>query len=470
MKAILYRSIGGIAAFALLSGAALMAAAPVAEAQAAPPAAQPAAQPAAPAAKPGKNYKDAAEYNMYKAAGDDIGAKNFAKAITDVDAWKQKYPTSDYQNEREIMYIQAYAGLNQFDKVVDTAGPLLDQDLDTVFNDPNAGPGQVITLLYNTVVAIMRVQNPTPAELDIGKKAAMLLRDFNRKPGAVSDADWNKARTEQLQPPAKAALMFIATLPGTQAMAKTPPDCAAADAAFTAALKENPDSAAIAYNLGRAYYCEKKLSEAVYEFERAAVTDPTLGDPKTDAKKITSFSDGAYTKLHGSDEGLADLKAAVKNSPMPPDGFKIKTATEIANEKEAEFEKSNPQLALWMKIKAALADTNGDDYFNNQLKGAAVPQLKGTLVDAKPACRSKELLIAVPLPDAQQPLQAEITLKLDAPLTGKPELNAEIQFEGVPSAFTKDPFMLSLDGEKAKVEGLKTTPCAPAAHPPVKKK
>ena len=425
MKAILYRSIGGIAAFALLSGAALTAVAPAAQAQAAPA--------AAPAAKPGKNYKDAAEYNMYKAAGDDIGAKNFAKAVTDLNAWKEKYAASDFKSEREIMYIQAYAGQNDFGKVVDTAGPLVDQDLNATFSDPNAGPGQVITLLYNTVVAIMRVPTPTPAQLEIGKKAAVLLRDFNRKPGAVSDADWTTARTQQLQPPAKAALMYIATMPGAQAMAKTPPDCPAAEAAFTAALKENPDSAAIAYNLGRALSCEKKYPEAIYEFQRAAVTDATLGDPKTDAKKITSFADSSYTRLHGSDEGLAALKETVKGSPMPPDGFKIKTITEINLEKEAEFEKSNPQLALWMKIKAALADTNGDDYFNNQLKGAAVPQLKGTLVDAKPACRSKELLVAVPLPDAQQPLVAEITLKLDAPLTGKPDLNARSSLKAFPA-------------------------------------
>jgi hypothetical protein len=49
-------------------------------------------------------------------------------------------------------------------------------------------------------------------------------------------------------------------------------------------------------------------------------------------------------------------------------------------------------------------------------------------------------------------------------------LNAEIQFEGVPSAFTKDPFMLTVDGEKTKVEGLKTAPCAPVARPATKKK
>ena len=66
-----------------------------------------------------------------------------------------------------------------------------------------------------------------------------------------------------------------------------------------------------------------------------------------------------------------------------------------------------------------------------------------------------------------------ITLKLvadDKPdaLTGKPDTGAavEIQWEGVPSAFTKEPFMLTMDTEKAKITGLNLTPCAAA---PVKK-
>ena len=59
------------------------------------------------------------------------------------------------------------------------------------------------------------------------------------------------------------------------------------------------------------------------------------------------------------------------------------------------------------------------------------------------------------------------TLKLDAALNGKPETGTEVQFKGVPSAFVKEPFMLTMDAEKANIEGLKTTPCAGAA--PVKK-
>ena len=70
--------------------------------------------------------------------------------------------------------------------------------------------------------------------------------------------------------------------------------------------------------------------------------------------------------------------------------------------------------------------------------------------------------MAVPLPDAAKPLKAEITLKLDKPLPGKPEVDSEFQWEGVPSAFTKDPFMLTMDTEIGKIQGLKTTPCTAA--------
>ena len=123
-----------------------------------------------------------------------------------------------------------------------------------------------------------------------------------------------------------------------------------------------------------------------------------------------------------------------------------------------------------MKIRAQLEDTNADQYFQGQLKDAAVPQLTGTLVEAKPACRPRELFVAVPLPGAQKPLKAEISLKLDKPLGGQPELDSEFRWEGVPSAFTKEPLMLTMDTELAKISGLKTTPCTATPAGPGSKK
>jgi hypothetical protein len=57
-----------------------------------------------------------------------------------------------------------------------------------------------------------------------------------------------------------------------------------------------------------------------------------------------------------------------------------------------------------------------------------------------------------------------VTLKLDSALPGKADPGTEIEFEGVPSAFSKDPeFMVTFDVEKDKISGW------PAQAPPAKK-
>jgi len=432
--------------------------------------AQATAQPAKPATK---NYKDQGEYDIYNEVTKDIVGNNFPKAITDLDTWKSKYPTSDYKDARAVLYVQAYAGAKQFGKAVDAAGELMAKDLDGTFNDPKSGPTDVVKVLFTTCQAIVNIQNPTPEQQAIGAKAAHALLDYNRKPEGVPDAAWADARN-QLQTMAKATLMTMAVMPGQQAMAKTPPDCASAETVFTKALADYPDKSFISYNLGRALNCLARANpdkagevgpKAIYEFIRAAQMDPTLGG-SADGKKISDYADSVYTTFHGSNDGLDAVKAQAKSSPLPPAGFTIETATAVATRKQNEFKEKFPQLAMWLGIKGQLADpANGKQYFDGQLKDAAVPKLKGMLIEGKPACRSKELLVAVPLPDAQGTPTAEITLKLDAALTGKPEAG-EIQWEGVPAAFTQDPFMLTMDTEKAKIEGLKSTPCAP----PVQKK
>jgi hypothetical protein len=455
-----YTSLKRIAAVAALGALALIGTARQARAQAA-------AQPA----QPETHYKDQQEYDVYNEVTKDIVGKSFAKALTDLDTWKQKYPDSWYKNTRTILYIQAYSETKQFGKALDTAGELMAAgDLDTTFSDPKSGPQDVLKVLFTTTVAIQQLPNPTPQQLAVAEKAARKLLDYNRKPEGMSDADWNGARP-QLQAPAKAALLTIAVLPGTQALAKNPRDCETAESVFSKALADYPDKSFISYSLGTALSCIARAKpdkapelapKAIYEFVRAAVTDPTLAG-SMDPKKVTDYANSAYTQYHGADDGLEELKAQAKNSPLPPAGFTIETATAVANRKQKEFEQSNPQLAMWMGIKGQLADAaGGTQYFEGTLKNAAVPKLKGTVVEGKPACRSKEILVAVPLPNAQGAPVAEISLKLDAALTGKPE-PGEIQWEGVPSAFTQSPFMLTMDTEKAKIEGLKTTPCAAPA-------
>jgi len=182
---------------------------------------------------------------------------------------------------------------------------------------------------------------------------------------------------------------------------------------------------------------------------RAVSRTPRLG------QDIDKYVRTVYTNFHGSGEGLDQLKQLAVQSPLPPADFKLKTASEIAAEKEAEFAKSNPQLALWMGVRKELSDAAGDQYFESKLKNAAVPKPKGTLWRPSPAA-DQGLLVA--LSDAKNP---EVTLKLDAGLDWQAGDRDGDPVGRCPLRVSKEPFMLTMDTEKAKIEGLKAAPWRP---------
>ena len=437
-------------------------------------------------APPEKKVKDQGEYDIYNQTLKDQA--NPAALLKDLDAWAQKYPGSDYKDDRLYYYITAYNGTNQPAKVLEVGSGLMDRDLKKVFTDPKAGPQQILTVLYMMSVNVLKLPTATPDQMSAGEKAARGLLEFvpnfftaANKPAGATDAAWTEGRTT-MEKVGKDTLMYLATKPGAEALnryatSKDIKECAVAESTYRKALEQFPDSAQMAYQLGRALRCQQtlgpeKVPQALYEFARAASLDPTLGGTM-DPKALNTYLESAYNSYHGGLDGLDQLKTLAKASPLPPADLKIETASAIATRKQAEFEQSNPQLALWMRIKGALADTNGATYFESELKDSAVPPMKGTLIEGKPACKSKELLVAIPLPDATGSPVAEITLKLDAwALAGSPEAGTIIQWTGVPKAFTKDPFMLTMEVEKDKLENVKTTPCAvaPARRPAPKKK
>src|SRR3954453_19450522 len=423
-------------------------------------------------AQAAKNYKPG-EYELYDSALKAIQGQNFTKAIADAESWAQKVPDSDYKNERAVVLIQAYYGAKQYDKVLANAEPMLG-DLDKLFPDPKGGPGQSLAVLRAAAAAIQLMPTPTPQQIATAEKAANMLKSYNRKPEGMDDAAWG-TNTKAFQVEADRTLLYIMVAPGNAALAKN--DCDTAQNLLSKAVSAYPQNSFIAYQLGQAYRCSVKATpakmeefqpKAIYEFIRALVVDPSIAGTM-DANKMKDLLPNMYVNYHGGSDGLEELKAKVKDNPLPPADFTIESATKVADKKQKEFESKYPQLAMWLGIKSQLAGAGGSAYFESSLKNAAVPKLKGTVLEGKPACRSKELLVAVPEPNQQNP-QPVITLKLDSALTGKPTAG-EIQWEGVPSAFNPDPFMLTMDTEKAKVEGLQVTPCAgaPAARPATKK-
>jgi len=403
----------------------------------------------------GPQWKDRAEYDLFSAI---LKEQTPAKKIELLNSWKEKYPATDFKSERDMIYVIAYAQSNQAQKTLDAAKE--------AFAEPPKEPTLLyINALYYTVLAT-RGANPTPDNLGVGDKAANTLLNAG-KPTDVKDEDWAKAKTN-IYADAHATL-------GWTALQKK--DYETAEKEFTECLKLNPNYAQVSYWLGSAIVAEKKperFSEALWQFARAASLDPAQGGFSGPAAKTTNdYFTKAYNNYHGQDaQGMQQLREQAKTQPFPPAGFKIKNVEELKAENEEEFRKKNPSLALWMNLKQALTAADGDQYFSNNMKGAEVPggaggvqTFKAKLVSAKPELHPKQLVVAVA--DGSTP---DATLNLDAALPGKAEPGIEIEFSGVPASYTKDPYNVTFDVEKKKINGWTGKDAAPVRHRATKKK
>jgi tetratricopeptide (TPR) repeat protein len=404
----------------------------------------------APAKKP--EWKDGqAEYQLYDAANK---ATDPAKKLAALDAWKAKYPESDFKAARLVSYLATYRALGQAGKMVDTAKEILAID-----------PKDVNALMWLTALTETYPVPPTADSLATGEKAARELPDA-AVPQGVNEAAWAKVKTDLVAISHK-TLAFIA---------EKRKQYDEAEQEYGKALEAIPNPpcpsqlpvcaypAPVNQLLAMTIIAEKKADrypDALFYLARAvSFTGPGSLPPAT-RTQLDNFLTKAYTTYHGADpDGLKDLHTMAAAQPKPPAGFTIKNKNDIAAENAAKFAADNPQLALWKNIKDQLTAANGEQYFNDQLKGTAPPKLKGKLVSTKPAIRPKELLLDLDGGDT-----AEVILKLENPLPGKADKGTEIQFEGVPSAFTKEPFMLTFDVEsKDKIEGW------PKQAPPPPKK
>jgi tetratricopeptide (TPR) repeat protein len=410
-------------------------------------------QAAAPTDKPAekkKNYKDQQEYTLYDSATKETDAN---KKLALLNTWKDKYPESDFKLERLQLFLPTYQQLGQPAKMIDTAKEIL------------AIAPKDITALYWITFLTPTLGSSSADTLDTAEKAANGLL-VAEKPANVKDDDWTKAKS-QTDAVAYTTLGWIA-------MQRKNNDVAEQN--FKKSLTINPNAVQVSYWLGTVIIAQKKpekQAEALYDFARAAAYDGEGALAPAGRKQIDDYLTKVYTTIHGDTTGLAELKTMAKASPTPPADFKIKTAAEIAGEKEEELKKTNPELALWLNLKGQLLSPEGQTYFDSSMKGAQVPKLKGWLVSGKPGVKSKELLVSMEGKD-QAP---NVTLKLvgsdgatAAPLAGKPVAGVEIEFEGVGDSFAKDPsFMVTFNVEKAKITGLKEEKVAPV-HRTVKKK
>jgi tetratricopeptide (TPR) repeat protein len=395
------------------------------------------------------NWKDRAEYDLVQAIE---AEKDPNKKIELLNQWKEKYPTSDFKITRLEKYVTTYAAAANRAKALETAQEILNEDPKNT------------TAVYYINLLIVTEPSPTPEKLALGEKAARgLLGSLDevfaaeKRPAATPESAWKQARLD-LEALGHRTLGWVA-------MQRK--EYEEAERQLTQDLKIHPNDAEASYWLGTVILAQKKperQSDALFQFARAAAYDgPGAIEPNT-RKKILDYITRNYTTYHGEDpEGLRQLLALAKTNAFPPADFKILSADEIAEHKEKELAATDPALALWVRLKSALVTPDGEQYFETSMKHAVVPPegqpaFTGTVISQDGARAAKSVVLGITNPGTP-----EVTLKFETPIPGNAEPGTKIQFRGVATSFTKEPFMVTFEAEKKDLKGW------PAPEPPAKK-
>ena len=395
-----------------------------------------------------KNWKDRAEYDLYDAIVKDTNSKT---RLEKLQQWEKQYPQTDYIKERRTLFLTTYFALGQARDAVGIAKQIL-------ADEPKNFSALYIIVQYTQALA----GNPPAADvMDQGEKAAqMLLADIDTVPPNFTPENW-KTQRPQIEELAHTTIGWVE-------MQKK--KWQAAQDEFQKALKIDPNSGQLAYYLGTTIAEEKdvkKMPVALFYFARAATYQGQGALTAQGQQQVMDYVKRAYKGFHGSDQDFDKLIAAAKASNSPPPDFAIKSATELAQaeqQSEEEWTKTHPQEALWKSIKDALAGPDGANYFNSNMKDAAVPTLKGKVVKLEPENKPKTIVLAMEDGKSDGTV-GDATLKFEAALPGKVDAGAELTFEGVPDSYTTSPFMVVFNVDKDKLHGWtgKNAP-APVHH------
>jgi hypothetical protein len=403
-----------------------------------------------------KKVKDQGEYDIFNAAGKETDPN---KQLQLLQQWKEKYPDSDFKQERADTVAMAYDKLKKGPeelKAIQDALAINSKDL------------TALQLLAKVAGGILTTANPTPDQLTVAEQSSGLLLsnldnffDASVKPATVTDAQWTKAKGDTQQ--------LALTVQGYAKWKQKDND--SAEAAFRKVLAANGENSQVAMWLASVLYSQKKFSDGLYEYARAAAyTGPGSLDAKT-RQTYADFLKKAYEGYHGKDDaGLDQLKQQASAAALPPDGFHIDSVIDIQKKEEgdaAKFAADHPDIAFFRTLREALKGDNGQNYFDSGVKDALIPPQDGAFKQFKAHVVSqpspKELVLAL---DDQN---GDVTLVFDPPLKAKIDPGAEISFAGAPEAFTKDPFNLKFKVERENVTGLPKEAGAPARKTAPKK-
>lgn len=395
------------------------------------------------------NWKDRQEYDLFLKMSQTTDPKGRLALLK---SWQDKYPQSDVAELRLEYYVATLATLAQAEP--GERQPLLDSCEALLKVDPKNAEALYQVALWGPVIGAASPLPELLSEVDAAAKGFLNEADTAfvpaKKPNGLSDREFAQAKSFRLAV-AHNALAWEATVKK---------DLPVAEAEYKTSLTINPDQGAAAAQYARVLYEQKKYPAALFEFARAAqYTGPGPALPPASRSQMMDFFQKAYKDFHGGIDGSVQVLAEAKSNALPPANFSMESTADIA-EKAAKALKdrmaSDPAFALWYTIRENLTTDQGDAFFEKSLKGALVPgeaqgvhSFSGAVISLDPPDRPTRVLIGV-----SDPSTPDATLEFSKLLSGafveriKP--GEKLEFEGVVSSYSKDPYMLILKDPKIR--------------------
>jgi len=415
---------------------------------------QPSAAPAqSPSAAPAQGQsqapviKDPAEYNAYVAAvqGTDANAK-----ISGLEAFLNQYPNSVMKTQALEILMISYQQTNNIPKTIEAANKL-------IAVDPCNERALALLAYLDRMLAQGGDKNAAQDLVDGKKDGQQGLSCFDK----VTDPEIKKNQAQMEQ-------IFNSVIGVADLQDKDYPD---AIKSLKPAVDASPNDFSIVYPLALAYWPDPKTPttpdnsmNAIWYASRASAVAPAQAQAQ-----IEKYARSLYVRYHGADDGWADVLAKAKAGGAPPADLStlIKpapTPSEQAHkmiqataDSEGKLHPEKLDFATWEFV---LQNGTPDDQQTvwNAIKGKSV-QMVGAVISTTPT----QFMIAGSSDDIDAK-KADITLNFEdkvPPRLIPKDGSDNFQFQGEPSSYTPNPFMMVMD----KGALLRSKPETPAKKP-----
>jgi tetratricopeptide (TPR) repeat protein len=374
-----------------------------------------------PLCAPAANWTDRKEYDLVLSIRAEASPQ---KRLALLDQWKIGYPKSELGQVRLELYLSAYQALGDSPHTLSVAGEIL-----------GAHPENPVGAYWFTLL-LPEEKSPSPAQLALGEKASRLLLALPKPAGGVELMahrtlgwiHWQRSEYTQAEGEFEKCLQLDPTAAETSAWLGT-----------VMATEQQPD----------------KRVPALWQLARAAAYQDSGALPDGLRRQFGEVLERLYTSYHGDTGGLDQLRSAAAAAPFPPAGFDIESVAAVALRKQdEELNRTDPQLAAWVRMRQKLEGPDGDKFFAETLHNSQLPKLKGALLKSDPPDKPSELTIGI-----IDPTQPEIVVKLATEFPNQADVGTVLEFEGTVDSYVKSPFGLTVVSDPSKISGW---PAAPA--------